>query len=311
MRRSYKRVAAPLFAACFGALTAFSPAPTQAKQRLQVADSDPLCGQRVDFWERVARPQVGTYCSLLQRAEARMATDPHGAAKLAEKALEIFPEGTLAKLSAARAALFSGDPKGAHRRFTQVFVPGRSVPAEFLSGVILASAGRAALLSSSYAVALSHYRATVLRLSELQGPREQVRVLIEAATVAAYVAPSHGQESRAYLAAASSKNSPLLMPIVRAAWALSFLRDGDPERSRAVVESLESSWQLHWIFDGRTLPVGRPNETLPVLPPGESAAFSAAVAEAVEPKAASLHWEEFYEQAGNSLPEHLRLLPKE
>jgi hypothetical protein len=210
----------------------------------------------------------------------------------------------------AQALLLSGKPRDAHARFEKLRVGASGSKPAFEHAIFLMNAARAALLSEAYDIALEHYRQVVLRLPEVASAREQARLLIEAATAAMYAGADHGPEARAYLATASGKNAPLLIPVVHAAWALSFVRDRDRQRANNHASHFESSWHVRWIFDGRPPRFGLKSEVLPVLPPGEGLAYAAAVALLVEPDAVDIHFKEFLDEATNRLPGHLRLIPK-
>lgn len=273
------------------------------------AEPEPDCEKSRTFWRRVSDPQAAKYCATLQRGESRLYSEPGAALNASREAKRLFPSGRAALVLEAQALLLSGKPAEAHERFQKVITAAGKTTPVFSHVVPLMNAARAALLSASYDIALGHYRQLVLRLPEVPDAREQTRLLIEAATAAMYAGPDHGAEARAYLATASGKNAPLLMPIVRAAWALSFVRDRDPERARSHASHFESSWHVRWIFDERPPRFGLKSEVLPVLPPGEGLAYSAAIALLVEPDATQIHFQEFLEAATNHLPEHLRLIP--
>lgn len=267
------------------------------------------CYEHVPFWSRVTDKDTDAYCQLLDRGRARLYSSPREALALAKKAATLRSSATVATLLGAHAELLLDHADQAHAEFSRA-VPdlGAQEIASLLSPTFVAAGARAALLSGDYEAALIRYRWVLLRLFDFHNPREEARLLIEAAVAASYASPDAGREARAYLAAAETKNAPLLRPIVQAAWALSLLRDGDVERAKRKVAHFESSWELVWIFEGQH-PVGRPGETIPVLPKGEREALFAVVAEAVEPEAAEEHWQSFAEMAGAEAPQHMRRSP--
>lgn len=268
--------------------------------------SDLTCYERLAFWQRVTDKGADDYCRLVDRARARLFSAPAEAAKLTEAAQKMRSPAVAARLLHAHAELLLGRAAEAHREFTQV-VPDLAAPqvAAYLTPSAVAAGARAALRSGAFASALARYRWVLLRLGDFQDPREEARLLLEAATAVTYAHKDGGREARAYLSAADAKNAPLLRPLVQAARALSLLREGERERAQREVAQFESSWALVWMFEGQS-PVGAPGETIPVLPPGERFALFAAVAEAVEQEAAAEHFRQFLEEAGPQLPEHLK-----
>jgi hypothetical protein len=231
---------------------------------------------------------------------------------LVDEARALRAHAPEAPLIAVQATLFLGDPASAHRLFSAV-APDLAAPAvaDALTTPVVLAGARAALLSGDYARARVLYRWVLLRLDDLEQPREEARILIEAATTVSYSSPSQGREARAYLARALAKNAPLLRPIARAAWVLSFVREGNLTRAKDKAGVFEDSWGLVWMFEGNEGAVGKPGESVPVLPPGEARAFAAAVAAAIEPEALPLHLTKYYEQAGPALASHLRFPSKE
>ncbi len=267
------------------------------------------CYERAPFWERVTDKKTDMYCQLLDRGRARLYSSPREARALSDEAAALRPGAIEAALLGAHAELLLGHPDRANAQFSRM-APDLGVPevAPMLSATSVAAGARAALLAADYQVALVRYRWVLLRLFDLHDPREEARLLVEAAVAASYASPDAGREARAYLAAAEAKNAPLLRPIVHAAWALSLLRDGEVERAKRMVAHFESSWALVWIFEGQH-PIGLPGETLPLLPRGEREALYAAVAESVEIEAAEEHWQSFSELSGPNAPQHIRKPP--
>jgi hypothetical protein len=265
------------------------------------------CSKQASVWRRATRNDSRDYCDLVDRARARLSSDPQGASALSARAMELRPAAVEARLIYSHALGLLGESQRAHEEFT------RAVPhlaaADLTSALtppVVTMGARAALLSGDYAAALQRYRWVALRLAGLQSESEQARVLIEAATAAMYESPDGFREAHAYLAQAHAKNAPLQRPIVDAARVLVWLREGQRERAAGLARRFESSWGLVWIFDGQARAVGRRDEALPVLPAGESWALAAAVAETVEVKAAEIHWKAFYEEAEAQLPSHLQ-----
>lgn len=286
-------------------VTAASGAPGD---NTQVA-SDLTCYERPTFWRRVTDKGADDYCRLIDRARARLYSEPKEAKTLSNEARALRPPGLAAQLLHAHAQLLLGQPEEAHREFTQA-VPALTAPevSAYLTPLAVAAGARAALLSGDYEQALSRYRWLLLRIGKFHNPREEARLLIEASTAVSYAQKGGGREARAYLSAAESKNAPLIRPLVKAARALSLLREGERERAKREVAEFESSWALAWMFE-RQSPVGTPGETIPILPPGERFALFAAVAESVEPEAAEEHWAQFLEEGGPLLPSHLKEIP--
>jgi hypothetical protein len=269
------------------------------------------CYERPAFWTRVKERGADDYCRLVDRARTRLYTAPDEAKDLSERASKLRPPGVSAELVHAHAELLLGDSSAAHRDFTRV-APDLSSPkvSPFLTPTDVAAGARAALLEGAFVYALARYRWVLLRLDEFKSPQEEARLLIEAATAAEYAQEDGGREARAYLSLAEAKNAPLLRPIIQAARALSLLRDGDVERSAREAAHFESTWALAWIFEGQSTN-GAPREPLPVLPRGEKFALLAAVAESVEREVAAENWEQFFEEAGPTIPEHLKRSPVE
>lgn len=269
------------------------------------------CYERPAFWKRVKDKGADDYCKLVDRARARLYSSPADAKALSEKARRLRPPGVSAGLLHAHAELLLGASKEAHAEFTRV-VSDLSSPdvAPFLTPTDVAAGARAALLEGAFADALARYRWVLLRLDEFKSPHEEARLLIEAASAVQYALKDGGREARAYLSLAEAKNAALLRPIIQAARALSLLRDGDSERARREVAHLESTWALSWMFEGQN-PVGVPREPIPVFPRGEKSALLAAIAESVEPEAAKENWEQFFDEAGPEIPEHLKRRPEE
>jgi tetratricopeptide (TPR) repeat protein len=275
----------------------------------EVASAASPCSEDSSFWRRSLCSSRSSYFELVRKARARLWSDPRAAAALCRQAKAIDSEGTEAQLLLAHATLLSGDPERAHQLF--------EVRLEALDGTpkgsdveptLRIAAARAALLSSDYQRALHHYRRAVLRLEEIPSPRERARVLIEASSAASYAGPGRGREARTALRLASEEHAPLLAPVIAAATLLSLLRDGDSTVSFET-QSFESSWEIHWLFDGAASSIGKSHEILPVLPKGESAALAFAVATLVEPEATTLHWEAYLEQSEGGRPAHLLRLP--
>jgi hypothetical protein len=289
---------------------AVPPAPSAGVVSGKAPEIESFCAESTHFWARTRPGSSATYCSLVRRSRTLVPSALGAALQLAEQALVLQPHGSEARRAAAEIRLLSGDPGGAY----QLLLPFSATAARSSSGKRLAAPSerelivqaRAALLSGNYQAALIAYRRAVLGLGELHRPHEEARVLVEAATAAAYASAHSGREARTYLSAAKAMNAPLLTHVVSAAWALSHYRDGEFEWSKGQVEYLQSSWTIHWLFERQPPAVGLPGEVLPVLPSGESSAFAAVVAEAVEVPAASIHWNEFVLRAGEALPEHLR-----
>jgi len=221
---------------------------------------------------------------------------------LATKAARLKKENQDAELLIAQAALLFQKPEVAHRLFEQA--QQRHRPSR-LPVVVHVSAARAAALSGNYKVALDHYRAVALRIEKVRGPREQVRILVEAATAAGYATANSGREARAYLNVAKRKNAPLLHPVVNAAWVLSLRRDGRDADAKVAAESMGSGWGIHRSFEEAGELRGGFGEVLPVLPTGEGFFMAAALASHLEPQSESLHLEAA-EKSGASLPKHLR-----
>lgn len=267
------------------------------------------CYQRPAFWKRVTDRGADDYCRLVDRARTRLYSAPEEARTLSDQARKLRPPGVAAQLLNAHAQLLLGDSLQAHREFSEVASELASPKiAPYLTPSTVAAGARAALLEGDFVDALARYRWILLRLDDLKNPHEEARLLIEAASAAEYALKDGGREARAYLSAAESKNAPLLRPLIRAARALSLLRDGDIERARREAAHFESTWALSWMFEDQN-PVGAPREPIPVLPRGEKFALLAAVAESVEREVVEENWAQFLDEAGPTLPEHLKRSP--
>lgn len=270
------------------------------------ADLAPPCSSDAGIWRRPLCSSKMQYVDALRKARARLLSDPKGAFDLCGEALKIDPGAQDVRLLSAQALLFWGDPEGASRIFDREFFADRQKrrPVE-VDTQTRVSAARAALLVGNYPRSLFHYRRAVLGLEELGSGRERARVLIEMATAASYAGPGNGREARTALRLAREQQAPLLGQVVDAAMSLSLLRDGEIVRSRRVAENFESSWKIQWQFDNTSPARGTPLEVLPVLPAGECSALAHAVALAVEPEAAAIHWEAYLDGSEGHRPPHL------
>lgn len=272
----------------------------QAEGREQKVE---LCEARPRFWNRIAAEKSGRYCGLLRKAQANLWTSPKRAEQYAEGALLLLPQGVLAHLIVAQSLLLQGQPEKSHRLFS---VWSQQAPEALRGTVIRVSAARAALLSGHYEDAVAQYRGAILGWDWRLSSRERARVLVEAATAVAYAGPSRGREARHYLALALELEAPLLVEVIQAAQALSWLREGNDAEAAFALDSEADAWTLPWIFERSAPRRGKPNEVLPVLPPGEVDALIAAVAQVVEPDTAPEAWEAFRQSAGKHCPVHLR-----
>lgn len=261
-----------------------------------------LCVDSPTFWRRALSSASDDYCRYVNRAQANLGARPALAEQQAREALKRSPRGVVAQLLVGEALLFQAKTELAHeqlREWMAVAPPGALTPR------LRVSAARAALLQADYALALELYRGAILRLDAFSSEREQTRILIEAATAAAYSQSKSGREARGYLAIARQKSAPLLVETLIGAWTLSLLREGRTAEAAAMAQSLSDSYTISWIIERQEPSVGRPSEVLPVLPPGEGFAMAAAVAQIIEPSLAESHWSSFRELAEASWPEHI------
>ncbi len=274
-----------------------------------VVDCQAASGLDVDcqvasgLWRRAADPSLAEYCRLIFFARARRSTDPGAAVLLSKQALSLRPGGLLARVELGQALLLSGSAAAAYAEFSHLLADSAQSVFRRLTPQELASAGRAALLSSQYSEAARFYRAAALLLGS-ESPSEEARTLIEAAAAVTFAEPSAGPEARAYLTNARVKNAPLLYPLIDALVVLSFERDGRPEQAKQRASVFENTWKLSWIFERVEGAQSKSGQPLPALPEGETKRALAAVARFVEPEAVA-EWE-LMDGDEDDLPSHLK-----
>jgi len=266
------------------------------------------CLPEATVWQKATCETPGVYPRLVGKARAKLWSDPAGTLLLSEEALRVVPDGAEAQLLKAHATLLRGLPEPAHRAFEQALETCTRQKHPVLA-VHRVGAARAALMVGNYARAHQHYRLAILDLTQISSGRERARVLIESATAASYAGVEYAREAKTYLRLAQEQDAPLLSPVIAAAQGLASWRSGNKEEARARVAHIVSSWHLLWIFEASEPPVGGIYEILPVLPPGEVAAFAYVVAESTEISAAPLHQETFDEERAATRPAHISLTP--
>lgn len=295
-------------AAAAGGVAAGEVKPGTQAESAPMADSRSprldlsLCVDEPSFWRRALSSAHDEYCRYVHRTQANLAVRPALAEQFARAALKLSPRGVVAQLLLGETLLFQAEAQGAHEHLQKWMA---LAPPEALTPRLRVSAARAALLSGDYAVALELYRTVVLRLDGFSSSREQARILIEAATAAAYAQSKSGREVRGYLAIARQKSAPLLVETLVGAWVLSLLREDRIKEATAMAQSLNDSWTLPWIVERQDPSLGKPSEVLPVLPPGEGFAMAAAVAQVLEPEHAENLWLSFREFAEETWPTHI------
>ena len=275
-----------------------SPSEDSRSPRLDLT----LCIDEPRFWRRALSSGHDEYCRYVHRAQANLAVRPVLAEQYVRNALKLSPRGVVAQLLLGETLLFQAEAQRAHQNLQKWMA---LAPPAALTPRLRGSAARAALLSGDYRAALELYRTVVLRLDAFSSSREQTRILIEAATAAAYAQSNSGREVRGYLAIARQKSAPLLLETLVGAWVLSLSREGRIKEATAMAQSLNDGWTLPWIVERQDPSVGKPAEVLPVLPPGERFAIAAAVAQVLEPEHAENLWLSFRELAEKSWPEHI------
>jgi hypothetical protein len=114
------------------------------------ATAELTCYESAPFWRRVTDRGADDYCRLVDRARARLYSQPEQARKLSEEASRLRAPAVAAHLLHAHAELLLGRAKAAHREFTQV-VPALAAPElnGHLTPSAVAAGARAALLSGA------------------------------------------------------------------------------------------------------------------------------------------------------------------
>ncbi|HHH29302.1 MAG TPA: hypothetical protein ENK57_13295 [Polyangiaceae bacterium] len=202
-------------------------------------------GASKSIWTTARAPELLSYCRWLARANARLASDPAGAASAAEAAAKLLPSRAAPKVVLGRIAFAQGKTAEALKRFDEALALD---PRSIEQPLAMHDLARTRTAAGKLTDALGTYRLLAPRVSLLPNRQARARALLEAAHVAlaaptpdATTAQRQVQEALAYLRQAQRDPHQPLRRDITLSLVLALDRAGRRPQADAVLAELRTS----------------------------------------------------------------------